>query len=176
MAQVRRDSWDDFIEEGDKLFEYMLHNFDSMFDNSGTTVKHFNAIPGTYTSIDHTDEIIDAYREDIQKKLIVWIKNELDINELFEKEYWKPFRDESMLSCMYLGYRKLFVYKQYFFQLALEPECMDCGYCDNNEKPYHFELVYYGYKENEDDKFLLPFRYIEVLENNIICKFYWDMK
>jgi hypothetical protein len=164
----RRDSWDEHIIEGNKLFDYMTQNFESFFN--GETVKHFNIIPGLYTSFGHTDDITEKYGEDIQKELIIWIKNELTNNNFFVKKDWKPFRDPSMYSCIYLGYRKLFTYRQYYFQVAVEPECSDrskCIYCIQNENPIHFELVYYGYKEKEENNKLQPFGYITVLNNNV---------
>ena len=107
---VGRDSWDKCIIEGDGLFDYMIHNFEAMFN--GKSIKHFNIIPGLYTSFGHTDDITEKYGEDIQKELIIWIKNELTTNNFFVKKDWKPFRDPSMYTCIYLGYRKLFVYRQ----------------------------------------------------------------
>lgn len=171
---MRRDSWDEHIIEGYELFEYMKNNLDTMFDNE-FVIKHFNIIPGLYASFMHTDEITEKYNKDIQKELILWIKQEISNNVLFDNKDWKPFRDPSMYSCIYLGYRKMFVYKNHYFQLAVEPECCNCTYCDNNENPIHFELVYYGWREKEDN-YLQPYGYIKILENNIISEDYWEIK
>lgn len=172
----RRDSWDEIIKEGDTIFDYMTENFESFFD--GETVKHFNIIPGLYTSFGHTDDITEKYEKDIQKELHVWIRNELIDGNLFQKSNWKPFRDPSMYTCIYVGYRKFFIFREYYFQLAIEPECSDCSkciYCIQNENPIHFELVYYGYKEKDENNKLQPFGYITVL-NNIVPEDYWIMK
>jgi hypothetical protein len=171
---MRRDSWDEFIIEGDALFDYMKTHFQLMFN--GDFIKHFNIIPGLYTSFSHTEEITEKYGQDIQKNLTIWLRKEFKMNNLFEKKDWKPFRDPSMYSCMYLGYRKFFVYNDYYFQVAVEPECSNCNYCENNENPIHFELVYYGYRENNESSILQPYGYIEILENNIISEDYWNIK
>ncbi len=168
---MRRNSWDEVIKEGDELFNYMIRNFENMFDKD--SIKHFNIIPGLYTSFSHTEEISEKYGQDIQKNLAIWLRKEFENNNLFEKTNWKPFRDPSMYSCIYMGYRKFFVYNDCYFQVAIEPECSDCSYCDNNENPIHFELVYYGYKENNT---LQPYGYIKILENDIISEDFWNIK
>ena len=33
--------WDEFLAKGDDMFEYMIHNYDSMF-NTNMCIKHFN--------------------------------------------------------------------------------------------------------------------------------------
>lgn len=64
-------------------------------------------------------------------ELIPWIKNEHKENRLFDKTLWKPFRDHYHLHEMYYGYRRLFKYKHYYFQLVMETGCIldYCNYC-----------------------------------------------
>lgn len=170
----RKSSWDCFLIEGDNLFKYMEENYQHMFD--GDIIKHFNIIPGIYTSYNNINIIKEKYDIDIQKKLIHWIKTEFKNGNLLKKEDWKPFRDQSMLTCIYLGYKKLFEYRNYYFQLSIEPECLDCIYCDNKENSIHFQLVYYGFKENINDLTLKPYDYIEVLSGNILSEKFWNIK
>lgn len=56
---------------------------------------------------------------------------------------------------MYLGYNKLFQYKQYYFQLALESGCVcdDCIPINKCGHPPCFELALYGWKEDGPEKY-----------------------
>jgi hypothetical protein len=57
---------------------------------------------------------------------------------------------------MYLGYRTLFQYRHYYFQLVIsadrDGDIDDCIYCKNNESLIHFDLALYGWKENGKEK------------------------
>ncbi len=149
--------WNSFIKEGDILFDYMINNFKTMFNNNN--IKHFNIRDGIYGFIYDVDEIYNKYKNDIEKELIEWIYNELNENRLYNNILWKPFRDQQCLSHMYYGYRHLFTYNQYIFQLTIEKYCelSECIYCNNNKEKIfynynnnskHFSLASYGINEN----------------------------
>ena len=63
--------WDRFLIEGDILFNYMIHNFENIFD--GDLIKYFNICNGIYNLNDEPIEIKDKYSNDLQKELIIWI-------------------------------------------------------------------------------------------------------
>ncbi len=167
--------WERFLKEGDILFNYMINNFEDMFD--GDTIKHFDI---KYQNIHDygTIEIKTNYNIYIQLDLIIWIRNEINCNNLFNNNNWKPFRDNYHLTSMYLGYKYLFKFKQYYFQLIIESDCNyynNCIYCINiNKNTIHFELVLYGWKD-DDSSILKPYNRI-VLYNNIMPEIDWKQK
>ncbi len=163
--------WDEFLEEGDTLYTYMIHNFDDMFD--GDTIKHFDIIDEYYGNINYGELVYNEYDIDIQKDLIPWIRKEFEEGKLIDKNLWKPFRDYNLVDAYY-GYRNLFIFKHYYCQLAMESYCeIDrCKYCKNKDdiQP-HFCLSIYGWKEDKYDK-LKPWDIIIPIDN-IIPEKYW---
>jgi len=159
--------WDRFLKEGDELYDYMIHHFDAFFDGD-SIIKHFDIRPGW-------DDIKSFYIENIQKELISWIHEEWKNHRLNNKDNWKPFRDQLHLTSMYFGYRKMFQYNQYYFQLALENCCGVCVYCKAGESWNHFELALLGWKE-ENSIELKPHNFITILSNNNISNSFWRLK
>jgi hypothetical protein len=155
--------WEQFIEEGNELYMYMITNFNKMFEGN-TTIKHFEIRDCYCNGINYADIITDNYYKDIQKELIIWIKKEYNDGILLNRELWKPFRNYNLIE-MYYGYKKLFQYKHYYFQLGIESECMNnCIYCIEDVDSKHFILEIYGWKENEEN-ILYPYRYNIPLDN-----------
>jgi hypothetical protein len=161
-------NWNECVIEGNKSFDYMIHNFDKMFD--GTTIKHFDIRYATSDCMIYYDDIKVKYLDEIQSDLIQWIKEEHGTRRLQDLSNWKPFRDTFDFLDIYLGYNKLFLYKGYYFQLALEHRCEECKYCVESNL-IHFELALYGWGNEmiEPDK-----RY--TVENGMVCKSFWDRK
>jgi hypothetical protein len=163
--------WNNFIIEGEELYAHMINNLESMFD--GDKIKHFNIRDCIYGHIEDTDSVRNLYGEDIQKKIISWIKQELKEDRLFNKTLWKPFRDQNSLSDMYYGYRKLFQYEKYYFQLTIETSCSlyECEICDLTDDTFclenskHFEIALYGWKR-EDSLMLQPKNKIQLPSDN----------
>jgi len=164
--------WDEFIEEGDELYMYMFNNFQLMFDDK--IIKHFDIRDNYYNNINYGKQIYDEYSDDIQKVLVDWIQIEFKENRLFDKTQWKPFRDYNLID-MYYGYKYLFQYKHYYFQLTMETYCEieGCLYCkDKDDINPHFCLELYGWKDDKYDK-LQPWNKILLTTNNIIPEKYW---
>lgn len=183
MSDDELDDWNDFLIEGDALYAYMINNFDSMFNDN--TIKHFNIRDGHYWGIDDTEDIYNRDNIDIQYLLIPWIKKEFKENRLFNKTLWKPFRDQYTICDMYLGYRKLFKYKHYIFQLGIETICerYNCNFCDHsNDGKYlipqkntqHFVLALYGWKGDSD--MLEPYKDIKLSLDDIMLEEHWIWK
>jgi hypothetical protein len=168
-------NWNTFLEEGNELFNYMTNNFKSMFKNN--MITHFKVIDGIYPSIDKDDIIINTHINNIEKELINFIKKESESKLLFDKTNWKPFRDKLSLTTMYLGYKKLLYFKQYYFQLGIDHYCEidNCEYCINTRILPHFVLALYGWKDNTSNR-LQPYEYVEIPEDNIMPEWDWNRK
>lgn len=168
--------WKQFLVEGDKLYEYLINNFDDMFD--GDKIKHFD-IRCHWPLIQNIKKIRNKYIIDIEHVVIDWIKNEKKNNRLFDKTLWKPFRDQYYLSDMYYGYRYLFQYKNYYFQLAMETHCLtdNCRDCIEDEDVYentsHFKLEPFAFIDSESNT-IQPYKNLEILEDNMMPEFQWN--
>ena len=164
--------WDEFLKEGEILYNYMINNFENMFDKS--IIKHFDIIDEYYGNINYGEKVYNIYAEDIQKELIHWIKKEKQSGKLFDSTFWKPIRDYNLVD-MYYGYKKLFQFEHYYFQLAMESYCelIDCKYCnDKDDITPHFCLSIYGWKEDNYNK-LKPWN-VNIPVNNIVSDIYWN--
>ena len=139
--------WKELVKEGETLFTYMTNNFDSMFDGK-SRIKDFDIENGVFGLGKFTDEIKEKHFDSIQTNLITWIKKEFDTNELFNNNNWKPFRDPELITWMFLGYKKMFQYDKYMFQLTLNTYCnneeCECDY-KKGENAKHFGLAFYGW-------------------------------
>lgn len=154
--------------------KYMVNNFESMFD-SELSIKHFHIRPGLFGLWSDADDIKEEYSKNIQLDCILWIKNELIKEQLFNSTNWIPIQDSDDYTEMFLGYKRMYQYKQYYFQLALEEncsECINCYDCKNNNFTIHFELAYYGWKD-EQHKGLQPLQYFIVSSDNMIPEQFW---
>jgi hypothetical protein len=167
--------WNEHVQEGEQSYEYLITNFHKMFD--GDTIKHFNIRYVTPQTIIYIDDIKEKYINELQKELIPWINIEFECGRLTNKNNWKPFRDRYSIELMYLGYNKLFQYKQYYFQLVIESDIWDCvencPYCIENESLTHFELALYGWKDEEFEKIQPDNNYI-VSSDNMMPEKDWN--
>ena len=173
-----QERWQKMLARGDEFFTYMISNFNSMFIND-TFVKHFEINEDSRYNMEiyETDDK-DAQNkllDDIQKELVPWIKNEHKSGRLFENTNWMPFPGGCGCSVYetYLGYRYMFLYKDLYFQLSINEDCIpeECKYCDGNEFNMRFELVFEGQKDESSNK-LKPHDH-EIGPENTIAAQYW---
>jgi hypothetical protein len=168
---------DRFEEEGDILFKYMLQDFDNMFDGKNK-IKHFDIISGVNDLRTYVCHIKKQYRKDIERDLIQWIQKEFENNDLFQPTNWRPFREQFIFTSMFLGYRKMFQYNQYMFQLSLSDWCQDCCSCNyckediDDKECIHFYLAFYGWKDDNNTK-LQPYNHPDLSEENRLPESFW---
>ncbi len=161
-------SWERFLKESDIYYNYMINNFNFMIND---IPNNFSIIDGIYRYIKDTNKLTEEYGDDIEKELIPWIIKEYEEGRLFNKELWKPFRDQSALLSMYYGYRYLFTYNENIYQLALIDE-IDLDKNDKSNKYYCFVLALYGWKE-EGSNMLQPYKDSIIPEDNIMPEEHW---
>ncbi len=75
--------WDEFLKEGDELYNLITNNFNSFID--GNIIKHFCINDGIYRHIKDTDKMNNEMADNIQKELFPWIKKEYQEGRLFDK-------------------------------------------------------------------------------------------
>jgi len=170
MADI--DTWKRFVEEGDELYNYMVNSFNYMIH--GNLIKHFDVEIGIYPMISNIDAIKEKYFYDIQKEIIPWIHTQG--KDLFDYNNWIPFRDPDVLTTMFLGYRKMFQFKQYIFQLTITSQCNNeaCHNCKIGDSiaNKHFGVALYGWIE-ENKINIQPRDTMALLEDNIMPDKYW---
>ncbi len=168
--------WDKFLLEGDILFKYMLRDFKSMIN--GHVIKDFeieDSINRISIDIDVNNEF---YKNDIQTLLISWIQKEYESGRFFEKKLWRPVRDWQCLSFYGLGYKILFQYKNYYFQLCIDSyefikqyEFDNKGINETNS--VYFSLAFFGWKNEESDR-LQPGNKYCIPPDNAMPDVFWN--
>jgi hypothetical protein len=164
--------WSDFLRAGERLLNYMGHNYNDMINDK--EIRDFEIVHISGKLDDEVINLDDNYKTDIQKKLIQWIKHEFECGNLFEKTYWKPFRDWSCISLCVLGYKKMFQYKNYYLQLIIS-SCSPVKYKDITDDNYaYFNLALYGWIESGKEN-LQPDNKVIIPPDNIMPDWYWNI-
>jgi hypothetical protein len=169
--------WDKFLLEGDVLFKYMVRDFKSMINSQ--VIKDFEIEDSiNRVSIDDIDVHSEVYKNDIHSLLLPWIQAEYKSGRLFEKGLWRPVRDWQCLSFHGLGYRILFQYKNYYFQLCIvsyefieQYELDNKGINENNS--VYFSLAFIGWKNEGSDK-LQPGNRHCIPPDNVMPDVFWN--
>ena len=123
---------DRFIREGEELYQFLIYNFDTMFNEDNTLIfvdiRYFSDSCQGYIK-----DIQKNYSDDIRKEFGLWLLHEKANGWLFDRANWQIYRNRDVCTDMYIGYRTLFVYKQYYFQVSYDF--------------YFFVLGLYGWKD-----------------------------
>lgn len=128
---------------GEELYEYMIHHYQEMIDTEVKQIRNFTI---WYTTIDMMYEYIPIttlYEQEMERLLIPWLEEEYQSGRLFERSHWKAFRDAYDFNDIHMGYRYLFVFHEYVFQLHLcldgHSICTDCS-THSNQASFHLGL------------------------------------
>ena len=125
---------DRFIREGEELYQFLIENFDTMFNKDNTLIfvdiRYFSDSCQDYLKDIHTND-----SDDIKREYSVWLLQEKNSGRLFDRANWQIYRNRDVFTDMYLGYRILFIYKQYYFQVSYDF--------------YFFALGLYGWKDKQ---------------------------
>jgi hypothetical protein len=179
MATYKGQVSEQLLKRGNELYQAMISNFDEIFD--GDHIRHFRVRSiGVYDL--GSEKVMEEHGDNIKKELLLWIDNEYKGGDLFVISNWRMCHDRYSSSYMYIGYKKLFQFKNYYFGLLFNTICMkdikDCIYCMKHEygktfdKEYHFQLLLYGWK-GKDGIFHGNKKFVN-LESNTISENYWN--
>jgi hypothetical protein len=164
--------WSDLLIEGEELFDYLCHHFYDLFDKNNN-IKDFNLTPVTPLMMGYYENVNELYGKLIHDAIIPWIHEEYQSNRLITKELWKPFRVPWEHNIMYYGYRKLFIYDKYYFQLSL---VNDSDEIDGILTRWvHFEVALYGWKVEGVDT-LQPSNTVKILQDMMMPEENWKWK
>jgi len=123
----------DELRFGEELYDYMIHHYTEMVDVERKQINNFIL---WYTTIDTMYKYIPisaVYEQEIEQILIPWLQAENQSGRLFERSHWKAFRDPYDFNDIHMGYRYLFPFREYIFQLHL---CLD-GQSVGTDCPTH---------------------------------------
>ena len=165
--------WNGFLEKTEILYEQMTKSFDIML--TWQVKKNFEIVDIRWRYSDEVDEINKNYKNDIYNELEIWIKREHEVGRLFQKELWKPFRELYNMSDCVAGYKKMFRYKHYYFQLIVDSyyfyKCRDFG--ENNF--VFFNLALYGWKDEKFEK-MQPENIAVIPDDDMMPQWYWEIQ
>ena len=164
--------WETCVKQGDESFDYMVNHFHSMFEGEGEEKRIKDISMGhtdSYT-MGYFNKIFDDYGEEIEKRLVPWIYQEFESKRLLERSKWRPCRDSDHYTHIFMGYRKLFLYKQYYFQLTISPNAHNI-----TSDGIYFEIQLYGWKEENDDK-LYPAKHVIIPLDDMMPDYDWIIK
>jgi hypothetical protein len=138
-------SWDELLKEGDQLFDYLCRHFYNLFDHNNN-ILFFDMWPATNIMHGYYEKINKEYGKSIHDTIVPWIHEEYKSGRLTNKEHWKPFRIPYQYTLMVYGYRKLFMFDKYYFQLILSN---DRDMIDEVFTHYVcFQVALYGWKSD----------------------------
>jgi hypothetical protein len=138
MHHIHSYYMNDLIKDAEELYDYLLNRIDTMFypDKTLIFVNLCGFTSETDTHILHNISL--QYGEELRLAFGTWLHHEIENNSIFDRENWQIFRKVDLMTHMYLGYRILFIYHHYYFQVSYDF--------------YFFGLVLYGWKEADKEK------------------------
>ena len=68
----------------------------------------------------YAEEVEKRYGAPLKRAYSTWLYEEHAHNRLLDRAYWQIYRDPRNFVDSYLGYRRLFVYEQHYFQVTYE--------------------------------------------------------
>jgi hypothetical protein len=172
MATYREQIRGQLLKRKDELYKALVSQFEEMFDRDH--IRHFTVrSEGVCDLVPSRD--LEKYTKDTEKDLIKWIYNEHNNGELFIKENWKSYIDRDTITDIFIVYKKLFQFENYYFGLLFDDECnkSDCPECVDYFGYYNFQLLLYGWKE-KDGTFHGNKKFVNI-ESNTISDYYWNI-
>ena len=134
----------------------MLEHVESMFNEDHTLlfvdIRYFSD-----SCRDHVKDVTDTCGDDIIRAYSIWLLQEKE-KGLFNRDNWQIYRNRDEMTDMYIGYRTLFVYQQYYFQVSYDF--------------YFFALGLYRWKD-ESCEALQPDQRFVILSDHIMPERDW---
>lgn len=114
-----------------------MEHFDIHYTSQGTSCEY--------------EWVSEQYRDEIKEAIRPWILEQYTTGRLFERDQWKPFRDQCNYTRMYYGYRTLFIFREIMYiQLTIRDQGIELP--DGTVGWYIlFEGALYGWREEGKD-------------------------
>lgn len=147
---------DRLIIDAEELYDYLLNRIHTMFYPDKTLI-FVNLCGFTYATDEYIDSILNHDKDAIRLAFGTWLQQEIESNTLFDRELWQIFRKLENYAEIYICYRKLFIFKNYYFHVTYDF--------------YFFGLHLYGWQG--DSNTLQPDNRIPIPFDNNIPEHVW---
>ena len=141
-----------FLQKAETSYAHLVaHVDDEICEERIISIPDIGAFWDQYYECDpYAEEIEKRFGEPLKRMYAQWLQEEHAHHRLLDRAYWQIYRDPRNFVDSYLGYRRLFVYQQHYFQTTYESD--------------RFYLTLYGW--TEDSCTLLP----DFIERGVFVK------
>jgi hypothetical protein len=126
---------DQLIIDAEELYDYLLNRVHTMFYPNKELI-FVNLCGYTHATDEYIHSISNNDKDEIRLAFGTWLHQEIESNALFDKEFWQIFRKLESYAEIYICYRKLFIFKKYYFHVTYDF--------------YFFGLHLYGWQADSD--------------------------
>lgn len=131
-----------FLKEAETIYTHLVeHVEDEISEERILPIEYIGAFwDRDYECDSYAEEVEKRYGEPLKLTYSIWLHEEHACGRLVDRAYWQIYRDQRDLVSCYLGYHRLFVYQEHYFQVSY----------DVNQ----FCLTLYGWTDGSCDTFL----------------------
>ena len=111
-----------FLQKAETSYEHLVAHVDvEICEERIISIPDIGAFWDQYYECDpYAEEVEKRFGEPLKRMYAQWLQEEHAHNRLLDRAYWQIYRDPRNFIDSYLGYRRLFVYQQHYFQVTYE--------------------------------------------------------
>ena len=111
-----------FLQKAETSYEHLVAHVDvEICEERIISIPDIGAFWDQYYECDpYAEEVEKRFGEPLKRMYAQWLQEEHAHNRLLDRAYWQIYRDPRNFVDSYLGYRRLFVYQQHYFQVTYE--------------------------------------------------------
>ena len=111
-----------FLQKAETSYAHLVaHVDDEICEERIISIPDIGAFWDQYYECDpYAEEIEKRFGEPLKRMYAQWLQEEHAHHRLLDRAYWQIYRDPRNFVDSYLGYRRLFVYEQHYFQVTYE--------------------------------------------------------
>lgn len=113
-----------FLQKAETSYAHLVaHVDDEICEERIISIPDIGAFWDQYYECDpYAEEIEKRFGEPLKRMYAQWLQEEHAHHRLLDRAYWQIYRDPRNFVDSYLGYRRLFVYQQHYFQTTYESD------------------------------------------------------
>jgi hypothetical protein len=146
-----------FLQEAETSYTHLVeHIYTEISEPRILSITDIGAFwDRDYECDPYAEEIEKRFGEPLKRAYSLWLQEEHMHHRLLDRAYWQIYRDPRDFIYSYLGYRRLFVYQEHYFQVTYENR---------------FYLTLYGWTEDSCDTFMPERKHTP---DDMIPEFHW---
>lgn len=111
-----------FLQKAETSYEHLVAHVDvEICEERIISIPDIGAFWDQYYECDpYAEEVEKRFGEPLKRMYAQWLQEEHAHNRLLDRSNWQIYRDPRNFVDSYLGYRRLFVYQQHYFQVTYE--------------------------------------------------------